>query len=47
MHKSEIDVTGLFVFVDIGHSIEPLWLQDALEFRSSREACVTSDGGVM
>ena len=46
LHRSEIDVTSLLEFVDVGHSIAPRWLRDAVESRSSREACVTSDGGV-
>ena len=29
-----------------GHSSEPWRLRDAVESRSSRQACVTSDGGV-
>ena len=39
-------VTTLLEFMDLGHSTEPWWLRDAMESRSSREACVTSDGGV-
>ena len=46
LHRSEIDVTGLLEFVDLGHSTTPRWLRDAVESRSSREACVTVDGGV-
>ena len=46
LHRSEIDVTGLLEFVDLGHSTAPRWLRDAVESRSSREACVTFDGGV-
>ena len=39
-------VTALLEFVDLRHNIEPRWLRDAVESRFSREACVTSDGGV-
>ena len=46
LHRSEIDVTGLLEFVDLGHSTAPRWLRDAVESRSSREAYVTSDGDV-
>ena len=46
MHKYEIDVTGLLEFVDLGHSIELWWLRDVVESKSSRQACVTSNGGV-
>ena len=46
LHRSEIDVTGLLEFVDLGHSTAPRWLRDAVESRSSREACVTSDSGM-
>ena len=46
LHRSEVDVTGLLEFVDLGHSTEPWWLRDAVESRSSREICVTSDGGM-
>ena len=46
LHKSEIDVTSLLEFVDLGHNIERWWLRDAVESRSSKQACVTSDGGV-
>ena len=46
LHKSEINVTGLLKFVDLGHSTEPRWLQDAVESESNRQACVTSDGGM-
>uniref|UniRef100_A0A7N2MTS0 EamA domain-containing protein n=1 Tax=Quercus lobata TaxID=97700 RepID=A0A7N2MTS0_QUELO len=46
LHKSEIHVTGLLKFVDLGHSIERWWLRDAVESRSNKQACVTSDGGV-
>ena len=38
--------TGLLEFVDLRHSTAPRWLRDAVESRSSREACVTSDDGV-
>ena len=43
VHGSEIDVTGLLEFVDLGHSSEPWRLRDAVESRSSRQAYVTSD----
>ena len=46
VHRSDIDVMGLLEFVDLGHSTAPRWLRDAVESRSSREACVTFDGGV-
>ena len=46
LHKFEIDVTSLLEFVDLGHSTEPRWLRDVVESRSSRQACVTSNGGV-
>ena len=46
VHGSEIDVTGLLEFVDLGHSTAPQWLRDAMDSRSSRETCVTSDGGM-
>ena len=46
LHKSEIDAMGLLEFVDLGHSTESRWLRDAMESKSSRQICVTSDGGV-
>ena len=46
LHKSKVDVISLLEFVDLGHSIERWWLRDAVESRSSRQACVTSDGDV-
>ena len=36
VHRSDIDVTGLLEFVDLGHSTEPWWLRDVVEFKSSR-----------
>ena len=46
LHRSEIDVMGLLEFVDLGHSTKPRCLQDAVESKSSKQACVTSDNGV-
>ena len=46
LHRSEIYVTVLLEFVDLGLSTEPQWLRDAVESKSSRQACVTSNGGV-
>ena len=46
LQKSEINVMGLLEFVDLGHSIEPWWLRDAVESRSNRQVCVASNGGV-
>ena len=37
---------ALLEFVDLGHNIEPRWLRDVVESRSSKKAYVTSDGGV-
>ena len=46
LHRSEIDVTGLLEFVDLGHGSEPWRVRDAVKSRSSRQAYVTSDGDV-
>ena len=32
--------------MDLGHSTAPRWLRDAMDSRSSRETCVTSNGGM-
>ena len=37
---------ALLVFVGFGHNSEPWRLRDAVESRSSRQTCVTSDGDV-
>lgn len=46
LHKSEIDVTSVLEFVDLGHSTEPRWLRDAMESKSSIQTCVISNGDV-
>ena len=46
VHRSNIDVMSLLEFVDLGHNTEPQWLRDAVESRSNKKACVTSDDGV-
>ncbi|KAL0001660.1 hypothetical protein SO802_015441 [Lithocarpus litseifolius] len=46
LRRSKIDVTGLLEFVNLGHCTEPRWLRDAVESRSSRQLCVTSDDSV-
>ena len=46
VHRSDIDVTGLLEFVDLGHSSEPWQLQHVMESRSGKQASVTSNGCV-
>ena len=46
LRRSKIEVPGLLECVDLGLCTEPWWLRVAVESRSSRQICVTSDDGV-